>query len=70
LRLVGSFMCIRDSSIYNERDVRAIPLDVPQNEMAGCVHILKDTYHKHSMKEFVRLLSESLAVKKRQNSWI
>lgn len=61
---------LAEDSIYNESNVKAIPLDVPDNEMAGCVHILKDTYHKHSMKEFVRLLSESLAVKKRQNSWI
>lgn len=61
---------LAEDSIYNEGDVKAIPLDVPENEMAGCVHILKDTYHKNSMKEFVRLLSESLAVKNRQNSWI
>ena len=61
---------LAEDSIYNEHDVKAIPLDVPDNEMTGCVHILKDTYHKHSMKEFVRLLSESLAVKQRQNSWI
>lgn len=61
---------LAEDSIYNESDVKAIPLDVPDNEMAGCVHILKGTYHKQSMKEFVRLLTESLAVKKRQNSWI
>lgn len=61
---------LAEDSIYNEHDVKAVPLDIPDNEMTGCVHILKDSYHKHSMKEFVRLLSESLAVKKRQNSWI
>lgn len=61
---------LAEDSIYNESDVKAIPLDVPDNEMVGCVHILKGTYHKQSMKEFVRLLTESLAVKKRQNSWI
>lgn len=61
---------LAEDSIYNEHEVRAIPLDVPDNEMTGCVHILKNTYHKHSMKEFVRLLSQSLAVKQRQNSWI
>lgn len=61
---------LAEDSIYNVRDVRAIPLDVPDNEMVGCVHILKDTYHKHSMKEFVRILGESLAVKERQNAWI
>lgn len=61
---------LAEGSIYNEQDVKAIPIDASSNEMAGCVHVLKDTYHKHSMKEFIRLLSESLAVKKRQNSWI
>ena len=61
---------LAEDSIYNERDVEAIPIDIPENEMMGCVHILKDSYHKHSMKEFVRLLSESIAVKVRQNSWI
>lgn len=61
---------LAEDSIYNEHDVRAVPIDVPGNEMDGCVHILKDTYHKQSMKEFIRQLSESLAVKKRQNSWI
>lgn len=61
---------LAEDSIYNEHDVKAVPLAVPANEMAGCVHILKDTYHKQSMREFVRLLSESLAVKQRQNSWL
>ena len=61
---------LAEDSIYNERDVKAIPIDIPENEMMGCVHILKDSYHKHSMKEFVRLLSESISVKVRQNSWI
>ncbi len=61
---------LAEDSIYNEHDVKAVPLAVPANEMAGCVHVLKDTYHKQSMREFVRLLSESLAVKQRQNSWL
>lgn len=70
IRQTNLVTVLAEDSIYNERDVKAIPLDVPDNEMTGCVHILKDTYHKNSMKEFVRLLSESLAVKRRQNSWI
>ena len=58
--------------MYAYRTIEALLscLNVPDNEMAGCVHVLKDTYHKQSMKEFVRLLSESLSVKSRQNSWI
>lgn len=70
IRQTSLVTVLAEDSIYSERDVKAVPLDVPDNEMTGCVHILKDTYHKQSMKEFVRLLSESLAVKKRQNSWI
>lgn len=61
---------LAEASIHDEPGVKAIPLDIPDNEMAGCVHILKDSYRKHSMKEFVKLLSESLAVKERQNAWI
>ena len=38
--------------------------------MAGCVHVLKDEYRKQSMQIFVKMLSESIAVKERQNSWI
>lgn len=61
---------LAEDSICYEHDITAIPLDAPYNEMTGCVHVLKDSYRKQSMKEFICLLSESLAVKKRQNGWI
>ena len=61
---------LAEASIHNESGVKAIPLSIPNNEMAGCVHILKESYRKHSMQEFIRLLSESIAVKERQNAWI
>ncbi len=61
---------LAEATIHNETGVKAIPLDIPDNEMSGCVHTLKDTYHKKSMLEFIRLLNESLAVKERQNAWI
>lgn len=61
---------LSEATIHNERGVKAIPLDIADNEMAGCVHILKDGYRKRSMQEFLRLLGESLAVKERQNAWI
>lgn len=61
---------LAEDSVYNEREVRAIPIDAPGNEMSGCVHVLKDTYHKFSMREFIRMLSESIAVKQRRNGWI
>lgn len=61
---------LAEDSIYDVRDVKAVPIDVPDNQMAGCVHILKGTYRKHSMHEFIRILTESIAVKRLQNNWI
>lgn len=61
---------LAEDSIYDVRDVKAVPIDVPDNQMSGCVHILKGTYRKHSMQEFIRILTESIAVKRLQNNWI
>lgn len=61
---------LAEATIHNESGVRAIRLDFPENEMNGCVHALKDVYRKRSMQEFIRMLSESLAVRERQNAWL
>lgn len=61
---------LAEDSIYDVRDVKAVPIDIPDNQMAGCVHILKGAYRKHSMLEFIRILTESIAVKRFQNNWI
>lgn len=61
---------LAEDSIYDARDVKAVPIDVQDNQMTGCVHIMKGAYRKHSMQEFIRLLTESLAVKRLQNNWI
>lgn len=70
VRQTGLVTILAEDSIYDVRDVKAIPIDFPDNQMVGCVHILKGTYRKHSMLEFIRLLSESLAVKRLQNNWL
>lgn len=61
---------LAEDSIYDVRDVKAVPIDIPDNQMAGCVHLLKGAYRKHSMLEFIRILTESIAVKRFQNNWI
>lgn len=61
---------LAEDSIYDVRGVKAVPIDVPDNQMAGCVHILKGAYRKHSMQEFIRILTESIAVKRLRNNWI
>lgn len=61
---------LAEATIHNESGVKAIPLDIPENEMSGCVHLLKDNYRKRSMQEFLRMLGDSIAVKERQNAWL
>ncbi len=61
---------LAEATIHNESGVKAVSIDIPDNMMAGCVHILSDTYRKRSMQEFVKLLSESIAVRERQNAWL
>ena len=70
LRSTNLISVLAEASIHNETGVKAIPIDTPYNEMAGCVHTLRDSYRKRSMQEFLRLLSESIAIKERQNAWI
>lgn len=61
---------LSEATIYNEPGVKSIPLDFPENEMQGCVHMLKDSYRKNSTQEFLRLLSESNAVRERIHDWL
>ena len=61
---------LAENSIYDVCDMKAVPINVADNQMSGCVHILKESYRKHSMQEFIRILTESLAVKRFQNNWI
>ena len=70
LRQTQLVSVLAEATINNETGVKAIPLDIAQNEMTRCIHTLKDTYRKHSMVEFVKMLSESIAVRERQKAWI
>lgn len=70
IRQTSLVSVLAEATIHNESGVRAVRLDYPENEMSGCVHTLKDTYRKRSMQEFLRMLSESFAVRERQNAWI
>ena len=61
---------LSETSVQGERGVKAIPIDVPDNEMKGCVHFLKKGYRKHSAQVFIRLLAESKSIRKRMGDWI
>ena len=49
-------------SLAHHPELVAIPLEIDDNDLVGCVHVLKDEYMKHSVKEFVRMLRQSPVV--------
>ncbi|MDE6178247.1 MAG: LysR family transcriptional regulator [Duncaniella sp.] len=56
---------LAEATVYNAAGIKALRLDVPSNEMDGCVHMLKNAYRKQSALEFIKLLKESSAVRER-----
>lgn len=70
IRQTNLVSVLAEASTHDERGVAAVRLDFPDNEMAGCVHALKDVYRKRSAREFIKALSESFAVRERRNDWI
>ena len=60
---------LAEATVYNQLGVKAIPLDLPSNEMEGCVHMLRNCYRKHSALRFIHMLRESNAVKARVHGW-
>ena len=50
---------LSESTVINERGLVAVPLDVPGNDMEGCIHVLKSSYMKASAREFIRMLGSS-----------
>lgn len=61
---------LAEATTYNARGVKAVALDIPGTCLDGCVHILRDSYRKRSMQAFIRLLSESVAVRERRDAWL
>ena len=57
------------ATIRDRRRLKAIPLDVPDNQMQGCVHVLKKTYQKRSTEAFIKMLRESLAIMELSGKW-
>lgn len=55
---------LAESTIHGEEGVLAVPLQVADSDMAGCIHHLKQAYLKRSACEFYKLLSQSRAVMK------
>lgn len=44
---------LSESTTILQNGMKAIPIDAADNEMDGCIHILKDAYMKNSAQEFI-----------------
>ena len=61
---------LSESAVYQYPGLKSIPLEVPDNIMEGCVHTLRKTYRKRAAEEFIMMLCDSAAVRKRANYWL
>lgn len=61
---------LSESAIHHRESLKAIPLELPDNQMEGCIHLLKRVYRKKSAKVFLKMLRESNEVSSRNNRWI
>lgn len=56
---------LSESTVIGESGLKAIPITDTEADdylMKGCIHLLKNTYIKRSVQEFIRMLSESPSV--------
>lgn len=61
---------LSEATIRNRPQLKAIPLDLPDNQMQGCVHTLKRIYRKRSADEFVKMLRDTTAVQELSGKWL
>ena len=61
---------LSEAVIHQTNGLVAIPFDVPDNIMVGCVHTERGAYRKKAAEEFIRMLQESEAVRERAIQWL
>jgi LysR family transcriptional regulator, cyn operon transcriptional activator len=57
------------ASLTNFEGLVAIPIDVANNDMEGCFHLVKGMYVKKAAKEFIRILSDNNSVNLMRQKW-
>ncbi len=55
----SKFISLLSSAVNRENGIKAIPFDAPGNEMEGAFSLRKGAYMKGSVREFLKLLSDS-----------
>jgi LysR family cyn operon transcriptional activator len=62
LRRSNLVTILSESTTIPQPNMKAVPIDAADNEMDGCIHLLKDSYMKNSAQEFIRMLSQSTSI--------
>ncbi|MBQ0064083.1 MAG: LysR family transcriptional regulator [Prevotella sp.] len=50
------------TSVANHTNLVAVPLEIENNMLHGCIHVMRDEYKKHTAQIFVKMLRESPVV--------
>ena len=50
---------LSDASVRGRDFLKAVPLNLPDNLMQGCVHTLKRVYHKRSAEVFIKMIRDA-----------
>lgn len=61
---------LSEATIHNREMLKAVPLDLPDNQMQGCVHTLKKVYRKRSTDIFLKMLRDTAAVQELSSKWL
>ena len=61
---------LSEASIRGRDLLKAVPLDLPDNQMQGCVHTLKRVYHKRSAEAFVKMLRDANIIQELSGKWL
>ena len=58
------------ASIRGRDLLKAVPLDLPDSQMQGCVHTLKRVLHKRSAEVFVKMLRDTNIIQELSGKWL
>ena len=61
---------LSEAAVRGRDFLKAVPLDLPDNQMQGCVHTLKRVYHKRSAEAFVKMLRDANAIQEISSKWL
>jgi len=67
----NNFLTMLSEAAIRGRDLlKAVPLNLPDNQMQGCVHTLKRAYQKRSAEAFVKMLRDTNIIQELSGKWL